>query len=86
VPILKQYGLVPAMMTGAGTSFQDGLIRKELHDKFEAAFQPASTRAPLRLSQSHREARERRGMAREEAADNAIAILSRVKATQSRKA
>jgi len=38
VPILKQYGLAPALMTGAGTTFQDGLIRKELHEKFEAAF------------------------------------------------
>src|SRR5262245_3448399 len=35
VPILKNYGLAPAMMTGTGTSFQNGLIRKELHDKFE---------------------------------------------------
>src|SRR5690242_20655312 len=35
VPILKQYGLTPALMTGTGTSFQDGLIRKELHSKFE---------------------------------------------------
>src|SRR5262245_54475689 len=38
VPIMKKYGLAPAMMTGAGTSFQDGLVRKEQHDKFEAAF------------------------------------------------
>ena len=35
---MKQYGLTPAMMTGAGTTFQDGLIRKELHGKFEEAF------------------------------------------------
>ena len=39
VPILKKYGLTPALMTGAGTTFQEGLVRKELHDKFEAAFQ-----------------------------------------------
>src|SRR5262245_46114378 len=25
VPIMKQYGLSPALMTGAGTTFQDGL-------------------------------------------------------------
>src|SRR5215204_39106 len=37
-PLLKKYGLTPAMMTGAGTSFTDGLVRKEQHDKFEAAF------------------------------------------------
>ena len=32
---MKKFGLAPTMMTGTGTSFQDGLIRKELHDKFE---------------------------------------------------
>src|SRR5262245_57498121 len=36
VPILKQYGLVPAMMTlQTGTSFQSGLIRKENIDMIE---------------------------------------------------
>jgi hydroxypyruvate isomerase len=80
VPILKQYGLAPAMMTGAGTSFQDGLIRKELHDKFEAAFHAgidacATAGCPNLIAMPG----ERRGMPREEAADNAIAILSRVK-------
>ena len=37
VPILTQNGLTPAMMTGTGTSFQNGLIRKEIHDQIEAA-------------------------------------------------
>jgi hypothetical protein len=37
-PILKQHGLAPTLMTGTGTSFQDGLIRKEMHDRFEDAF------------------------------------------------
>src|SRR5262245_7015012 len=31
VPILTQNGLSPALMTGTGTSFQNGLIRKEIH-------------------------------------------------------
>src|SRR5438270_13885579 len=31
-PILKQNGLAPALMTGTGTSFQNGLIRKEIHN------------------------------------------------------
>ena len=35
IPILKANGLSPTLMTGTGTSFQQGLIRKELHDKFE---------------------------------------------------
>jgi len=38
VPILRDYGLAPALMTGTGTRFQDGLIRRELHDMFEDAF------------------------------------------------
>src|ERR1035438_739176 len=37
VPILTQNGLTPGMMTGTGTSFQNGLIRKEIHDQIEAA-------------------------------------------------
>ena len=38
VPVLKQYGLAPAMMTlQTGTSFADGLIRKERHDMIEQA-------------------------------------------------
>src|SRR5450755_1424618 len=37
VPILTQNGLAPAMMTGTGTSFQNGLIRKEIHNQIEEA-------------------------------------------------
>lgn len=80
VPILKQYGLTPALMTGAGTSFQDGLIRKELHGTFEEAFHAgidacAAVGCPNLIAMPG----ERRGMSYEEASDNAAAILSRVK-------
>src|ERR1700691_4489973 len=37
VPILTQNGLAPGMMTGTGTSFQNGLIRKENHQMIEDA-------------------------------------------------
>src|SRR6186713_1465029 len=37
VPIMAQYGLSPTMMTGTGTSMQNGFIRKESHDAIEAA-------------------------------------------------
>ena len=79
-PMLKQYGLTPALMTGAGTTFQDGLIRKELHGKFEEAFHAgidlcANVGCPTLIAMPG----ERRGMPREEAADNAAAILTRVK-------
>jgi hydroxypyruvate isomerase len=80
VPVLRQHGLTPALMTGAGTTFQNGLIRKELHDKFEAAFHAgidtcASVGCPSLIAMPG----ERRGMRYEEAADNAVAILDRVK-------
>ena len=80
VPILKKYGLAPAMMTGTGTSFQDGLIRKELHGKFEDAFRAGIDMcAELGCPNLIALPGERRGMSREEGADNAVAILSRVK-------
>ncbi|HET9362476.1 MAG TPA: TIM barrel protein [Vicinamibacterales bacterium] len=80
VPILKQYGLAPAMMTGTGTSFQEGLIRKELHGKFEDAFRAgidmcAEVGCPNLIALPG----ERRGMAREDTIANTVAILNRVK-------
>jgi hydroxypyruvate isomerase len=80
VPILTQNGLTPALMTGTGTSFQNGLIRKEIHDQIEAATHAgidmcASVGCPTLIALPG----ERRGMSREEGADNAVAILSRVK-------
>jgi hydroxypyruvate isomerase len=80
VPILKQYGLTPALMTGTGTTFRDGLVRKELHDKFEEAIHAgidmcASVGCPNLIALPG----ERRGMPREETIENTIAILNRVK-------
>ena len=68
------------MMTGAGTTFQDGLIRKELHDKFEAAFKTgidtcASVGCPNLIAMPG----EKRGMSRDETIANTVAILNRVK-------
>src|SRR5580692_2708244 len=80
VPILTQNGLSPGMMTGTGTSFQNGLIRKEIHDQIEQA-----THAGIDMCVSAgckvliAIPGERRGMSREEGADNAVAILNRVK-------
>ena len=38
VPTLTQNGLAPGtLMTGTGTSFQNGLIRKEIHNQIEEA-------------------------------------------------
>src|SRR5579863_3210570 len=80
VPILKQNGLAPAMMTGTGTSFQNGLIRKEIHDKIEDATHAGiDVCASVGCSVLIAIPGERRGMSREEGADNAVAILNRVK-------
>jgi hydroxypyruvate isomerase len=80
VPILRQNGLAPAMMTGTGTSFQNGLIRKEIHNQIEEATHAGidvcvNVGCPTLIAIPG----ERRGMSREEGADNAVAILSRVK-------
>ncbi len=80
IPILKDNGLTPALMTGTGTSFQQGLIRKELHDRFEEEFHKgidlcAQVGCPSLIALPG----ERRGMSFEEGADNAVAILNRVK-------
>ena len=80
VPILKANGLTPALMTGTGTSFQNGLIRKEMHDRFEEEFHKGvdmcvELGCPTLIALPG----ERRGMSYEEGADNAAAILSRVK-------
>ena len=80
VPILMQNGLTPAMMVGTGTSFQNGLIRKEIHDQIEQATHAgidmcASVGCSVLIALPG----ERRGMSREEGADNAVAILNRVK-------
>jgi hydroxypyruvate isomerase len=79
IPILKEHGLAPAMMVGTGTTFQDGLIRRELHNKIEDATHAgidmcaeAGCRNLIALPG------ERRGMSREEGADNAVEILKRV--------
>ncbi|HVH29163.1 MAG TPA: TIM barrel protein [Vicinamibacterales bacterium] len=80
VPILKANGLTPAMMTGTGTSFQDGLIRKDMHDRFEEEFHKGIDMcADLGCPNLIGLPGERRGMSYEEGADNAVAILNRVK-------
>jgi hydroxypyruvate isomerase len=79
LPILEDYGLAPALMVGTGTSFENGLIRRELHDQIEDATHAGidicaagGCRNLIALPG------ERRGMSREEGAEHAVEILSRV--------
>jgi hydroxypyruvate isomerase len=80
-PTLEKHGLIPSLVTASvGTSFENGLIRKELHDKFEKGFRE-SIDTCVRIKSPNLIAipGQRRGMAYEEAADNCVAILNRVK-------
>jgi hydroxypyruvate isomerase len=79
IPVLKDYGLTPALMVGTGTTFEDGLIRRELHNQIEEATHAgiamcAEAGCPNLIALPG----ERRGMSREEGADHAVEILSRV--------
>jgi hydroxypyruvate isomerase len=80
VPILKAHGLVPAMMTGTGSSFQVGLIRKEEHARFEDETRKGIDMCvELGCPNLIGLPGERRGMPWEEASDNAVAYFNRVK-------
>jgi len=77
--ILEDHGLIPALMTGTGTTFENGLIRRELHDQIEEATRAgidvcAAGGCPNLIALPG----ERRGMSREEGADHAVEILSRI--------
>jgi hydroxypyruvate isomerase len=79
VPILQDYDLVPTIMTGTGTSFQDGLIRTELADQIvEATHAGIDACVAAGCPNLIALPGERRGMSREEGRDNAIAVLKRV--------
>lgn len=79
VPVLRDYGLTPTLMTGTGTSFENGLIRRELHDQIEEATHAGIDMcADLGCPNLIALPGERRGMSREEGADHAVEILSRV--------
>jgi len=78
-PVVKKYGLIPTMVTGAGT-IPDACNRKDLHDKLEKEFETNIPRAaengvPNVITFSG----NRRGMSDAEGAKNTIAGLNRVK-------
>jgi len=78
-PVVKKYGLIPTMVTGAGT-IPDACNRKDLHDKLEKEFQTNIPRAaengvPNVITFSG----NRKGMSDGEGLENTVAILDRVK-------
>ena len=81
-PILKKYGLVPAMYPpGPGGTIPDALNRKENHERIEKSLhaaidESAANGVPNIITFSG----NRKGMDDREGADNCVASLSRVKA------
>jgi hydroxypyruvate isomerase len=79
VPVLRDYGLAPAIMIGSGTSFQNGLIRRELQEQIvEGSHTGIDMCVAAGCPNMIVLPGERRGMSREEGADNAIEVLSRI--------
>ena len=80
-PTLKKYGLIPTMGPTGGVSFEDGLIRPDLHDKLEKSVaatldQCAAGGCPNMIMVGG----QRRGISYEEGADHCVAFFNRVKA------
>ncbi len=78
-PVVKKYGLIPTMVSGAGT-IPDACNRKDLHDKLEKEFQ---TNIPLAAENGVPNvitfSGNRKGMSDGEGLENTVAILNRVK-------
>jgi len=80
IPMMKQYGLSPTMMTGTGTTMQNGFMRKEMHDAQETACRAGiDVCAEAGCANLIGFAGEKRGMSPQEAADNTVAIFTRLK-------
>jgi hydroxypyruvate isomerase len=80
-PTLRRFGLTPTMELGGGVSFENGIIRRELHDSLEksvgaALDECAAYGCPNMVTIGG----QRRGMPYEEGGENAAAFLNRVKA------
>ncbi|MEI7950508.1 MAG: TIM barrel protein [Gammaproteobacteria bacterium] len=79
IPVLADHGLVPALMVTGGTSFQQGLIRKEIHDKIvDATHESIDLAVKVGCPTLITMPGERHGMSREEGADHAIEVLKRI--------
>jgi len=84
-PILKKYGLVPSMVP-SGSGIRDGIIHKELWDKFEPRMNAdidiaAEAGAPnvIVLAGERKRANDSAAMSDEQGLDNAATFLNRLK-------
>jgi hydroxypyruvate isomerase len=79
-PTLKKYGLVPTMGPTGGVTFEDGLIRPELHAKLEKSVGEAIDQcAAGGCASMITVGGQRRGMSYEEGADHCVAFFNRIK-------
>src|SRR6202521_123097 len=78
-PTLRKYGLTPAMTPGAGT-IPDAWNRKENHDRLEKEMRENIARASAaKVTNVITFSGNRKGMPDDEAKDNVVAGLNRVK-------
>ena len=79
IPVLQEYGITPTLMSGTGTNFQNGFIRREIHDQVvEASHEGIDICVASGCKNLIGMPGERRGMSREEGADHAVEVLSRI--------
>src|SRR5262245_39895125 len=79
-PMMKQYGLTPTMMTGTGTTMKNVFMRTEFHDMQETACRAGiDVCVEAGCANLIGFAGEKRGMSPQEAADNTVAIFTRLK-------
>jgi hydroxypyruvate isomerase len=79
-PTLRKYGLIATMGPTGGVSFENGLIRKEMHESLEKSVRAtldecAAAGCPNMITVGG----QRKGMSYEEGADNCVAFFNRVK-------
>ena len=80
-PLLRKYGLEPSMAGAGPVTFENGVIRKELHEALEKSMHTyidavAKDGAKNIICVGG----QRKGMSYEEGADNAVAFFNRIKA------
>ena len=79
-PTLKKYGLAPSMANTGGVTFEQGVIRKELHEALEKSVGANLDQcAAAGVANMICVGGQRRGMSYEEGMDAAVAFFNRVK-------
>jgi hydroxypyruvate isomerase len=79
-PTLRKYGLEPLLVGTGGVDFENGIIHPDVHDQVEQAIRPyIDTVAAEGIRTIITIGGQRRGMPYDEAANNAVAFLNRIK-------